>query len=99
MNWKEARLKFLWFLQDHCTNEPEGVQVKWINVIYIILFPFDRCKHYHAPSDIYTIEGVKITGSFFRHMKGSVGECFKIVEQMNGFITLKRIEESTDGNL
>ena len=92
-------MKFLWFLQDHCTNEPEGVQVKWINTIYIILFPFDRCKYYDAPSDIYTIEGTRFTGHFFRAFRGNIGECFKIVENINGFVTIKRVEEKTDGNL
>jgi hypothetical protein len=95
--WTNFRFSFLRMLKQ-IANVPEGaVAPKWIRFCYYILFPLNWFYHkqsgikYEPETNVYTIEGIRITGEFFRHLKESRGERFEIDEASDGTVVLRRL--------
>lgn len=100
-NRKSLRMLFLRWTKEHIAKVPEGcVNPKWLTLIYKMLFPlnamYERQSHtnYNFQTDVYTIEGIKIAGFFFRSMDkyAKEGLKYQFVKNDFGVITIKTLD-------
>jgi len=79
--------------------EPPNMLPRWARVCYLLLFPL-RLRNYWAANvydwskDLYTIEGVKFSGEFFRVFGGPYPSGPFIVDKTeNDIIIIRKFEK------
>jgi hypothetical protein len=91
------RRRFFYYLVREVFKVAEGqILPKYLIVLKCILFPIESFyfkinKDFYDPyRDIYTINGIKFSGQFFKNMN-KVGSTFKIEKLEDGTLTLSEI--------
>lgn len=93
------RRKLFNFIKNRIFKIPEGRRISGLLlIIKYLLFPLHSmiCKikniNYDFPSDVYTINGVKIHGDYFYMLKNiDINQKIKVTRRDSGVVTIERI--------
>jgi len=85
-----------WVLRNH----EEGTLLhKWQIFIRIVLFPLEtfyyfmnKSHGYQVEMDLWIIDGIKISGEFFRCLTNDMGK-FRIIKRGNSIVILERLND------